>query len=377
MPPIISSRRHARGHTSDVDDTLERNEKQRIQNELTIAETTRNYRMAHLDNEYSAAAGPPETVNHFVTESLVEIAKLEMQHMKCKEDLQERLNGGLVMTEVATERHKLWEELEEEKEKLRVRYRRTRDGSDLRSWDTFIPSSNGPVESNPSEITEIHRQELELAKLENEMRMSQCRVRNAERDVKIVRERLNWLGDHNLSEEDRRNLQKDIFDCENILKQLSVELDCTSQLLVQRKSEVTSMRFLVVRRLIEISPVLERSSSLKRPTPSLGQNEQSVFQTSSESVAMNTVSTTDSISHSNGDAHRDDSKQMIRCVICINDIERREALALPCGHVFHRVCISYWMSRKALCPICKFPVPWIEKRTRWESVVPIQSHLAL
>ncbi len=43
------------------------------------------------------------------------------------------------------------------------------------------------------------------------------------------------------------------------------------------------------------------------------------------------------------------------CVICLDDFNNGDKLTvLPCGHEFHKQCISPWLlSRSTLCPICK------------------------
>ena len=41
------------------------------------------------------------------------------------------------------------------------------------------------------------------------------------------------------------------------------------------------------------------------------------------------------------------------CVICLeNFVIGKEILTLPCFHFFHVDCISKWMMKKKLCPIC-------------------------
>jgi len=46
-----------------------------------------------------------------------------------------------------------------------------------------------------------------------------------------------------------------------------------------------------------------------------------------------------------------------KCVVCLEDIQVCEQLCeLPCGHVFHRCCISKMRETrqlKQLCPLCK------------------------
>lgn len=48
--------------------------------------------------------------------------------------------------------------------------------------------------------------------------------------------------------------------------------------------------------------------------------------------------------------------EQLECAICLEDIERRDAFSLPCGHVFHNVCVNKWIAKKRSCPICKIRV---------------------
>lgn len=43
------------------------------------------------------------------------------------------------------------------------------------------------------------------------------------------------------------------------------------------------------------------------------------------------------------------------CSICMEEVARTQALALPCAHVFHDVCIEAWRARssEAKCPVCR------------------------
>ena len=42
------------------------------------------------------------------------------------------------------------------------------------------------------------------------------------------------------------------------------------------------------------------------------------------------------------------------CVICLHPLkEKQETAYLECQHVFHKKCITKWLSYKNECPICK------------------------
>jgi hypothetical protein len=43
------------------------------------------------------------------------------------------------------------------------------------------------------------------------------------------------------------------------------------------------------------------------------------------------------------------------CAICREDLS--SAKVLPCGHLFHLVCLRDWLDQSATCPICRRPVP--------------------
>ncbi|KAK5698882.1 hypothetical protein LTR97_006531 [Elasticomyces elasticus] len=49
----------------------------------------------------------------------------------------------------------------------------------------------------------------------------------------------------------------------------------------------------------------------------------------------------------------------LRCPIDLEDIAPNEAYALPCGHVFHHVCIEHWLGENEhnpTCPTCRMDV---------------------
>ena len=47
------------------------------------------------------------------------------------------------------------------------------------------------------------------------------------------------------------------------------------------------------------------------------------------------------------------------CVICLDDIPIDDFILLsPCGHIFHRSCLNFWINkagRRPVCPICERP----------------------
>ncbi|KAG6533811.1 BRCA1-associated protein homolog 2-like [Zingiber officinale] len=49
------------------------------------------------------------------------------------------------------------------------------------------------------------------------------------------------------------------------------------------------------------------------------------------------------------------------CSICLDDFEvMTQALAMPCGHSFHEVCLKEWLRRRNSCPLCRFSLPTAE-----------------
>lgn len=44
-----------------------------------------------------------------------------------------------------------------------------------------------------------------------------------------------------------------------------------------------------------------------------------------------------------------------QCGICLDAFRRgSSASLLPCAHVFHSACLTPWLARSALCPMCRF-----------------------
>jgi hypothetical protein len=40
------------------------------------------------------------------------------------------------------------------------------------------------------------------------------------------------------------------------------------------------------------------------------------------------------------------------CSICLET--NNESVRLPCGHFYHENCIKTWLTKKSLCPLCKY-----------------------
>lgn len=44
---------------------------------------------------------------------------------------------------------------------------------------------------------------------------------------------------------------------------------------------------------------------------------------------------------------------VVQCMICLENIKRRNSRQLPCRHVYHLTCIMPWLKRQATCPLCR------------------------
>ncbi|XP_038979420.1 E3 ubiquitin-protein ligase CIP8-like [Phoenix dactylifera] len=46
------------------------------------------------------------------------------------------------------------------------------------------------------------------------------------------------------------------------------------------------------------------------------------------------------------------------CVICLEDFDAGAEVSMtPCSHSFHRRCITQWLEKSHLCPICRYRMP--------------------
>jgi hypothetical protein len=46
------------------------------------------------------------------------------------------------------------------------------------------------------------------------------------------------------------------------------------------------------------------------------------------------------------------------CSVCLTQMEPGEdAMGTPCGHLFHRECLTRWMDMQMVCPLCRRPLP--------------------
>ncbi|KAG1371064.1 E3 ubiquitin-protein ligase RING1-like [Cocos nucifera] len=46
------------------------------------------------------------------------------------------------------------------------------------------------------------------------------------------------------------------------------------------------------------------------------------------------------------------------CVICLEDFDARAEVSMtPCSHSFHSQCITEWLKKSHICPICRYPMP--------------------
>lgn len=57
---------------------------------------------------------------------------------------------------------------------------------------------------------------------------------------------------------------------------------------------------------------------------------------------------------SQGDLERDGNRE---CCVCFVEYEEGgHACRLPCGHTFHRSCVSEWLRKNCSCPVCRYEI---------------------
>ena len=58
-----------------------------------------------------------------------------------------------------------------------------------------------------------------------------------------------------------------------------------------------------------------------------------------------------------------ESGGLLECVICYNVVEsvRGTYMITPCDHLFHKQCLSQWISIKLECPVCRSVLPVVEE----------------
>ena len=54
---------------------------------------------------------------------------------------------------------------------------------------------------------------------------------------------------------------------------------------------------------------------------------------------------------------KDGKLELPNCCICLSEIEKgKEAMLLPCGHIFHSKCCLGWLKDNNTCPMCRFEI---------------------
>lgn len=47
------------------------------------------------------------------------------------------------------------------------------------------------------------------------------------------------------------------------------------------------------------------------------------------------------------------SQELDECIICLEKMKENEKLMiLKCTHIYHHKCLSLWLSKKSICPLC-------------------------
>lgn len=58
------------------------------------------------------------------------------------------------------------------------------------------------------------------------------------------------------------------------------------------------------------------------------------------------------------------------CVICKEEMNKgREVCELPCGHLFHWICILRWLKKRNTCPCCRRRLPTDDVRGEIERLL--------
>lgn len=54
----------------------------------------------------------------------------------------------------------------------------------------------------------------------------------------------------------------------------------------------------------------------------------------------------------------DSAGLIVECSVCKEELNEGDlAVDMPCGHLFHKVCILSWLEAHNNCPICRFEMP--------------------
>lgn len=56
--------------------------------------------------------------------------------------------------------------------------------------------------------------------------------------------------------------------------------------------------------------------------------------------------------------HMPDVDPSAECAICLSLLSDRTSMQLPCGHSYHRKCVSEWLRRTMTCPSCRTALRW-------------------
>jgi len=96
----------------------------------------------------------------------------------------------------------------------------------------------------------------------------------------------------------------------------------------------------------DLAPVRRRGSINARRAMMIMHRRPSIAQPKSEGLSQAEIaSLSRTVLTADQEAH---------CCICIEQLkDREETILLPCTHKFHASCISTWLKRTPLCPLCK------------------------